>query len=327
MIRRNHKSQIINHKYKKNFEFRILKLGIFCCVLFLQFLPRPSQALTISPPIFDLRAAPGEVLNTALNLENETSGALNLYGSVEAFNPAAKKGDSEFYPSGEGLPSWIALGESAMSLAPGESKKVSLKISVPAETTGGSYYAAVFWGTSPGNVPSGAAVGARLGCLIFLSVDGAVIQNLEITNFQTVKKINTIFPAIFETTLKNGGNTYLAPKGEIVIRNWIGKQVAALPWNDAGLRVLPGAERTIQAKWGEHAIWPELKLGIWGFYRASISISYGVPAKEIGDTASFWILPLPSLGIFLSVVVLIILIIRFVLQRYNRWIIKKHLGS
>ena len=110
------------------------------------------------------------MLNIVLNLENETGEALNLYGSTEAFNPTAKKGDLEFYPSAEGLPAWIELSEKALNLAPGESKKVSLKISVPAEVAGGSYYAAVFWGTSPPeNVSSGAAVGARLGCLIFLN--------------------------------------------------------------------------------------------------------------------------------------------------------------
>lgn len=310
----------------KNNIFKLKFFFLFWVALFL-LVPCAGFALTISPPILDLKAAPGEVLEAALNLENETGSALNIYGAVEAFNPAAKKGDLEFYPSAEGLPSWIALGENALSLAPGESKKVSLKISVPAEVAGGSYYAAVFWGTSPPeNVSSGAAVGARLGCLIFLNVDGAVVQNLEIKNFRTAEKINISLPAIFETTIKNSGNTYLSPKGEIVIKTWTGGQVASLPWNEAGLRVLPGAERTIQTNWGEHGMWPELKLGIWGLYRASIHISYGIPAREIGEMASFWILPWPSLGIFLSAAVLIILIIRFVLQRYNRWIIKKHLG-
>ncbi len=286
----------------------------------------PARALTLSPPIFDLRAVPGETLRASLNLENETNTALNLYGSVETFNPTAKKGEMEFYSSVEGLPSWVTLSEDSLMLAPGESKKISFNINIPAGVAGGSYYAAIFWGVSPPDeVSQGAAIGSRLGALIFLNVEGTVIQDLEIINFKTAKNINIFLPIVFEIFVKNKGNIYLTPKGEIIIKTWTGKQVAALPWNEVGSRVLPETERAIQMRWGEDNILEELKLGILGFYRASIRISYGIPVKEVGDITSFWILPLPSLGIFLAVIILTVLILRFAVQRYNRWIVGKYL--
>lgn len=314
----------------KNFQFykfnRLTKLITFFGGLFL-FIPSVVSALTISPPIFDLKAAPGETLTASLVLENETNSSLTLRGSVEAFAPLAKGNEAEFYPSNEGLPTWIKLSEQEVSLAPRENKKIVLKIFVPGETAGGSYYAAVFWGVAPpSDVTTGAAVASRLGALVFLRVEGAVKENLELPNFVTAKKINTSLPVIFAVKVKNTGNVYLAPKGEIVIKNWIGKEVAVLPWNEVGSRVLPGMERTIEAKWGEHKILEEIKYGFWGFYTASIHISYGLEIKETGDVVSFWILPIKSLGIFLGVIILAILIIYFVVRGYNQWIIKKHFG-
>lgn len=312
-----------------NFKFQIFnKLISLVIFSFILFLPAKISALTISPPIFDLRAKPGETLQASLSLENETNSPLNLYGLVEAFNPTAKGGDLEFYPSEEGLSSWVALSENSLSLAPGESKKIFFTINVPAGTAGGSHYAAIFWGTSPpGAAPGGVAVASRLGALIFLNVEGTVIQDLEISNFKTTKKINLSLPIIFETSVKNKGNVYLAPKGEIIIKTWTGKQVAALPWNEAGLRALPGTERIISTPWGKRNILEELTLGIFGFYRASIHLSYGAPVKEAGDLVSFWILPLGGLGIFLLAVILGVLIISFAVRRYNKWIIRKHLES
>lgn len=314
----------------KNFQFykfnRLTQLITFFGGLFL-FIPSVVSALTISPPIFDLKALPGEIIIASLVLENETNSSLTLRGSVEAFAPNAKGNEAEFYPSNEGLPTWVKLSEQEVSLAPGENKKIVLKIFVPGGTAGGSYYAAVFWAIAPpSDVTTGAAVASKLGALVFLRVEGVVRENLELPNFVTAKKINTSLPVIFEAKVKNTGNVYLAPKGEIVIKNWIGKEVAVLPWNEVGSRVLPGIERTIEAKWGEHKILEEIKYGLWGFYTASIHISYGLEIKETGDVVSFWILPIKSLGIFLSAIILAILIIRFVVARYNQWIIKKHLG-
>lgn len=292
------------------------------------FLPWKIYALTLSPPIFDLKALPGEVITASLVLENETDAALNLFGEVEAFNSAAKEGEAEFYPSREGLPSWIELSEKEISLAPKESKRIVLKISVPKEAAGGSYYAAAFWGAAPsGDASSGAAVASRLGALIFLRVNGAIAEELELLDFRAVKKINTSLPAIFETKIKNNGNVYLAPKGEIVIKTWTGKNVATIPWNEAGARVLPGTTRTIEAKFGNPNFWEEIKYGIFGFYRASVLVSYGSPTKELGDFASFWILPFPNLIIVTAALILFILAIRFGIRRYNRWVIKKHFGS
>lgn len=292
------------------------------------FAPRTIFALTISPPIFDLKATPGETITGSLVLENETNSPLTLRGSVEAFAPNAKGNEAEFYPSDEGLPFWIELSEKEIFLAPGEKKKIILRISVPSGTAGGSYYAAVFWGTAPpGGVATGAAIASRLGALVFLRVEGAVRENLELSNFGTAKKINTSLPVVFEAKVKNTGNVYLAPKGEIIVKSWIGREVAALPWNEAGLRVLPGMERTIEAKWSEHQILKEIKYGLFGFYTASIHISYGLEIKETGDIVSFWVLPIKSLGIFLGAIILAILIIRLVVRRYNQWIIRHHLGS
>jgi len=303
---------------------RLLSSFIFCLIL---FLPWKTSALTLSPPILDLTASPGEIVTSSIVLENETNLSLSISGYVEAFAPDAHSGEAEFFPSNEGLVSWIELGEREFVLAPGEVKKVFFKINIPKDIRPGSYYAAVFWGTPPPlGVSSGARVASRLGALIFLRINGYVSENLELKDFG-VKKIYTALPAIFSVRVKNSGDVHLIPKGEILIKTLTGKQVAVIPWNESNFRVLPGGERVIEAKWGRGNFFEEVKVGGTGYYRASIHISYGSPIKETGDFISFWVLPIKSLGIAISTLILLAFFARACLKTYNKWIIRRHLGS
>lgn len=309
----------------KKISFKFLSVLFLGGVFF--FAPLKSFALTISPPILDLQSLPGESITASIVLENEIQTSLDLNGSVEAFVPGAKNNEKEFFPSDQGLASWIEISENKVQLSPGESRKILLKINVPKEISGGSYYAAIFWSTAPpAGITSGAAVSSRLGALVFLRVEGSIVENIELQNFGAQKKLNTTFPIIFETKVKNNGNVYLAPKGEIVIETWTGRKIATLPWNSAGLRVLPQGEKIMETKWGEHALWDEIKYGLFGFYRVSVHISYGVPVKELGDITSFWFVPAPSLVILIAAAVLVVLAVRYGLKKYNKWIIKKYIG-
>ncbi len=294
-------------------------------ILFYIFLAKPVSALTLSPPILDLSAAPGEVITPIVSLENETNSEIFLRGETEAFSPSANPGQAEFYKTEEGLPSWIKFEETEFVLASGENKKILLNITVPNDARPGSYYAAVFWSTgNPDKTVSGANITSRLGVLIFLRVEGTVTEKLELENFGT-KKIFSSLPITLEAQVKNIGNVHLIPKGEIVIKTWTGKQVAAIPWNESSLRVLPGVERKIVTVWGNHKFFEELKFGIFGFYTASLHISYGSPIKEVGDIASFWILPWRSFSIALLALCLAVLAMRYGIGAYNRWIVKKHM--
>lgn len=309
----------------KRISLKSLSALFFWGILFL--VPLRSFALTISPPILDLRGLPGETLLAEITLENETQAPLELSGTVEAFVPGAKKSEREFFSSDEGLASWIALSDTKAQLLPGENKKISLKIDIPKEISGGSYYAAVFWSIAPPEgVASGAAVSSRLGALIFLRVEGEIVENIEIQNFGPQKRFNISFPIVFETKIRNNGNVYLAPKGEIVIETWTGRKIATLPWNSSGGRVLPQGDRIIETKWGEHDLWNEIKYGLFGFYRVSIHISYGAPIKEAGDITSFWFVPAPGLAILIIILVLAVIGVRYGLRKYNKWIIKKYIG-
>lgn len=300
---------------------------IFGAIFLFIFSGQLAAAITLSPPIIDTSAMPGEIITPQVSVSNDSSLPITLSGSVEAFRASSRPGVAEFFPSDTGLPTWINLEEKEILLKPGEGKKIMLTIRVPENVEPGSYYAAVFWSTKSGaNHGSGASVTSKLGTLIFLRVAGDATEKLEILSFSPMKNIFWSLPAAFGANVKNTGNVHLIPRGELVIRSFFGKQVAILPWNESGLRVLPGSERKIEQLWGEKNLWEELKAGIWLRYTATLHLSYGAPIKETGDFVSFWFFSWQSLGIAILSLLALFFGIKFAIKKYNRWIIKKHLG-
>lgn len=312
----------------KFFSFKNLLPIISIAIFLFIFSSQNVVAITLSPPIIDTSAMPGETITPQVSVSNEGTQPITLNGSVEAFRASERPGVAEFFPSDNGLPTWINLEEKEILLKPGESKKIMLTIRVPLNTEPGSYYAAIFWSTTSGPNPgSGAAVMSRLGTLIFLRVQGNTTEKLEILSFSPVKNIFWSWPAAFSASVKNTGNVHLVPRGELIIRSWSGKQIAILPWNESGLRVLPGSERKMEQIWREKNLWEELKAGIWLRYSATLHLSYGAPIKETGDFVSFWFFPWQSFGIAILSLLLLFFGIKFAIRKYNRWVIKKHLGK
>lgn len=300
-------------------------VSVFVLLFFV--LPSAVKAITLSPPILDLNAAPGETITSAVILENEGLETIVLKSEIEAFAPSSRPGEPEFYTSKEGLVSWIRVGEELVSLPKGASKKIMLTISPPEDAKPGSYYAALFWRQGGNDVQdSGAAVSSRVGTLIFLRVEGTVIEKLEIESFYSPKKIFSNPPVVLETKVKNSGDVHLVPKGEIIIRSFSGRQVAVLPWNEAGVRLLPGTERIISSNWNPDSLREFITKGLWLRYTATARYSYGSPVKEISDFAVFWFLPWKKILIILAIAVLVIVFARWAVKKYNKWLIRKHLG-
>ncbi|HRI36026.1 MAG TPA: hypothetical protein PK765_02960 [bacterium] len=242
-------------------------------------------SIEVSPLKFELSADPGTSLTRTIRLRNTGTGAETLYTSVEDFFASDDSGRPTFIPTDRqvsdaySLARWINIPDKNLTLSPGETREVVIRIDVPSNAEpGGHYGAALFASDQP--VQETVAAVARLGVLVLVEVSGEIRVSGEPTSYNvgfagadgtlTYPDVFEQFPISFETAFSNSGNTHLSPTGriEIVDENGqkltgIGKQtvmnqagafirdeiVDYLPINDVGGDVLPGTTRKFKSPW------------------------------------------------------------------------------
>lgn len=205
----------------------------------------------------------------------------------------------------------------AVDVPPGGKVSVDYTIKIPENLGAGSYYSAIMYqagGSNGGNV----ALNASGVTLVFVSVPGIVNEKLTLQKFGAYASEDNgvtgkyIFIATMSTpkmmafTLKNEGNVFEAPAGNIIIKNMFGKQVADINVNPNSSLALIGQTRlfascirTVQQEVAflggtsknttcvDPKLWP-------GRYTAELNVLYGQngnQTREITATATFWILP------------------------------------
>lgn len=204
-----------------------------------------------------------------------------------------------------------------LHVPPGGSESVEYSITIPENQGAGSYYSAIMYqagGSNGGNV----GLNASGVTLAFVSVPGIVDEKLTLQKFGAYASEDNgvtgkyIFiatmgtPKMIAYTLKNEGNVFEAPAGNVIIKNMFGKQVADVITNPNGSLALIGQERlfatcirTVQEEVAflggtsknttctDPKLWP-------GRYTAELNVLYGQngnQTREITATATFWILP------------------------------------
>jgi len=204
----------------------------------------------------------------------------------------------------------------SVTVAPGKSKTLDLRVAIPATQGAGSYYSAILYS-------SGASDGGNVGLsasgvtLAFVSVPGEVNENLKLEKFGAYlpatpkEKGRYVFmtatkPQSIAYTLKNEGNVTESPVGSISLKNMFGQEQKIDNINPNSSLALIGQSRTFtsciklasenvefegratqSSSCAEPSLWP-------GLYTATIDMYYGQNGnntKEVNSTASFWYLP------------------------------------
>jgi len=204
----------------------------------------------------------------------------------------------------------------SVTVAPGASKTLDLRVSIPASQGAGSYYSAILYSSGS---PDGGNVGLSASgvTLAFVSVPGEVNENLKLEKFgayldATPKNkggytfITATKPQSIAYTLKNEGNVTESPVGSITLKNMFGQEQVIDNINPNSSLALIGQSRTFtsciklasadvefegratqSSSCAEPGLWP-------GLYTAKIDMYYGQNGnntKEINSTTSFWYLP------------------------------------
>jgi hypothetical protein len=281
-----------------------------------------SSALSITPRK-NYIIQPGETVTDKLIIGNLDSTAdLNISLRMIDFTFTNQSGTPKLYLADNApqtawsLKSFTTLPKSVVVPA-GGSKTINYTITIPKSLGAGSYYSAIVYqagGANGGNV----ALNASGVTLAFVSVPGAVKESMTLQKFGAYNSEtdgNTgsfVFidtneqPKTIAYTLKNEGNVFESPAGNIVLKDMFGHQVANMTTNPSSSLALLGQSRlfatcikTVQQKIkaeggtskNTSCVNPGLKPGR---YTATLDVFYGQNGNqthEVTGTATFWYLP------------------------------------
>lgn len=302
------------------------------------------HALTVSPARIELSGMPGEVLHKDITLLNENkTTSQKFFISFANFEAQGETGSPHFIEPTNDIGTWINA-PSSVTVAPGESKNVSVTITIPENASSGGHFGAIFFGTAPNSTRDGqVAIAAKTGVLVLLSVVGQIDEAGGLASFTTTHKkfFYTSLPVNFEYRFRNDGNDRIKPEGTITIRNSVLYPTKRIDANPSLGNVLPNSTRLFEVKWLEYThddTDPFLGGGISSFFRTvkyqwknfalgpyftKLSLVYGNQQQTDIEHLVFFVFPWHLLLIFLLIGAGVFLGGRTLLKKYNAYIIKR----
>jgi hypothetical protein len=298
----------------------------------------------VYPPVFQIQATAPTNVKVPFSIENfaDTSVDLTIYLRAFTANPA-QNGTISFLDDLSSFPDPSMLQRiqvedennnplQTLSLAPKQTKNLSLVIDVPQNQSKGDYYVALVFNSAAqnnsGNDYSEATAG--ISSNILLSVGPVGPTTGEIESFSAPPFL-TRGPVPFTVNVKNTSDHYITPKGDIVITNLFGQNVGKiqlLPVNllanserripdvaqkDETTKAYTNIKAVVDNNQYPVAVWPEKFLV--GPYTATLTIALSDSGPLFKKTILFFAFPTEYL---LAIFALILIIIFVVLRVRNK---------
>jgi len=216
--------------------------------------------VTVSPVFFDLNAKPGTTVNGKVRLRNNTTSTLPIKVEVKKMG-GDESGDLTIKNAPDDTNSWFEVTTPKLSAPPTEWATIPFTIKVPDTAAYGYYWALAFTQDSVDDKRvTGAKVNASIVVPVLLNVakDGAKTEG-KITEFKTNINWYEYLPVDFSTVFSNTGNVHIRPRGNIFIKDWLGRSVATLDVNPNQGAVLPGTKKAFSTPWNDSFAWYENK--------------------------------------------------------------------
>lgn len=295
---------------------------LYLTLLMLFFVPffviaETGQGLTISPPIKEVEAGRGEIILETIRVTNPTENVIEVYPKVMDFKAKGDGGEPAFYEGGDSnekfsLGKWISFSDSKLALAPEQVVEFRYQINVPEDAEPGGHYGAVFFASNSEVSDDNVALNSMIGSLLLVKVPGEVVEKGQIEDFYTNKALYLRGPVNFLTRIKNNGNIHFKPKGNIVIKDFSGREISRLTFNEQGGNVLPDSTRKFDNILGTKAFQ-------FGKFSADLDLTYGDNKETLKAETTFWLIP----TWLIVIVVLTIVLLTFVFISLFKSIKKK----
>jgi len=294
-----------------NFKKIFLSIGI--CLLAFNF----TFALTIAPAKIEFNVNPGDEIRFSIYTRNDGEVSGELYSIVKGFTE--DEGGTKIWVENAPEIEWVKIPPK-ISASPGETIEVPVVINVPQDAPPGGHFLAIGFGTLPGKQKgSGLAIGVNVLSLVYINISGNRIDKISISEFMA-KKVYFDFPVKFVYKIKNEGNTYVRPTGEIEISNIFGKLIANLRVNEKEFQILPGKEKVLENEWSNNFA--------FGPYKAKFNIYYGLnQSQNLVFNYWFFMLPIKVISVVFVLIIFVIFILPRLIKKYNEYIIRKAMES
>ncbi len=296
----------------------------FLLLMLLTLLIKPSLvfsqsfSLSLSPPVVEVMMQPGRKATYAFQLKNNSSSPVNLLPKIIPFQPQGEQGQVKYSQKNSNWP-----GEEYFSflnanlqinqpflLAPDEEIQLVLKISLPQNAPEGDYYQSLILEQLAANTPNQTQtqlvgqIGSHL--LLTVSSSGKPKKEAAIVEFFSPSllfdKILDSFDALnLELRIKNTGQAFFKPFGEIIILNNNEEKVASLPLRPDN--ILKDTTRQIYCQEGPCRA---DNLNFLGRYQAQVQFTADENGPVSKQSFIFWVLPIKlTLGLVLGLLLAI----------------------
>jgi hypothetical protein len=264
--------------------------------------------LDLGPTSFPIEMTVGQTVTRSLQLTNRTGELADFFVEVEDFEGSQDPNQSvalQGNKSGKySAKDWVKPELNKFTLEHGQREHFDVTITAPEDADPGDHYVSVLVRTAPKaggieNMPNVRLV-SRVGSLFFIRIKGPVVEEGELTAFQTNKKVYTQAPIPMGISFKNTGTVRLTPSGIITIKNIFGRTVAVEDIDS--FNALRNAVRFFSKEWTPS------RWGI-GKYTATLELDRGYGGQKDVQSLSFWYLPIKEILIILGGSIGVILIV------------------
>ncbi|MBU6389085.1 hypothetical protein KGQ71_01070 [Patescibacteria group bacterium] len=284
-----------------------------------------SLHLDTSTPLVSLIGKPGQAVPVQLRIENFGSHPETLTITINKFTAADESGSPrlEALTPADLFGNWITFSPKTFTIQPNEWKTITATIAIP-ENAGFSYYPVFTFSRlngAPANLQGGTSLIGGVGILLLLAIDRPdAKRQLEFLDFSTDKAVYQFLPVTFQVRLRNTGNVFVVPTGNIFIDQGNKHDIAVLPINKENGNILPNSiRRYTSSQWsdgfpvyvpqknGNQAVtqpngapvmklnWDMTKLSNFriGRYRATAVVVYNNGTRDVPLSLStdFWVIP------------------------------------
>lgn len=281
-----------------------------------------GNGLQLSPTRSEVNASPGQVKTISMTLRNITQGDLVAQAVVNDFESDGVSGTPQIIvDQSQHTPYSInkfLKGVQDVELKAGEVKEVKLTLDVPGDATPGAYFGVVRYAAIPkGEQNTGdrqVSLTASVAHIVLLEVAGDINEQIQLESVKAQRdnKPGSFFfkePNSMAVGIKNLGNGFARPYGNVSIKNMIGKEVNNYQVNNTTPKgvVLPGSSRTFVDNVDG--------LSMPGRYTAVASVAYGNGGEVVTYKTAFWYIPL---WLFITLLALLAAAGFFIYRTYKR---------
>jgi len=273
---------------------------------------------SVTPLLIEHKIEPRDIFEESIKITNPTDRILRIFPTVNEITLGDEGEIKTFVPASmsdnrTSITSWIAIKRGRIEIAPGETIKIPVSISVNPNAEPGDYYAFVGLADASKRDTAEALVqkGVAPGTIIRLTLIDKKNEYLRLNRFFINRYIFSLENTNLTYDLENTGDVEIIPGGEVIFSNIKGEELVAQNLNTENIIIKPGEKHSF------NVVLPDV-IGHLGKYKAYLNIKYGKNQKvNLNDTVYFSVLPWYLILIIFAVVVLISIILVLYYHRRN----------